>query len=295
MSGRKRSAQRDLDHVGVGVEDLAAAAAAFRRLGFAPTPLSFHIKARDDGSLYRSGTGNHCLIFRKGFVELLGVTDAAVHPGWLPHYLARYRGLHILGFGSHDIEADAARMRAMAPAIATRQLYQTMEEGSAAAMAGFGVIDIPGAIIPECHVVALEHQTRDLFFDPHAIKHPNGAVALTSVCILVARPDDFARRLASFFECAIESYPSGALLLTDLDGCRVEIVDQASLARLYPSLHAPTIPWMANFGVEVKDIERAEALLRQRAIAFQRLDGGVLMTQPEDGCGAAVVLHGTRS
>jgi hypothetical protein len=291
MSSRPAGARRTLDHVGVGVDDLAAAHAAYVRLGFAPAPLAHHMKRRDDGALYRSGTGNHCLVFEAGFVELLGVTDAATHPGWLPEYLARYRGLHILGFGSDDIEADAARMRAVAPSIVTRQLYQTMSGDSDAPLAAFGVIDAPRALTPECHVVALEHQTPDRFFDPRLTVHPNGATALVGARILVADPAGFAARLAGLFPCEVEAKDAYTLLL---DRACVEIVDEAGLRRLAPELMPPTVPWMASFGVSVKDIAATGRMLRSRGVAFARRDDGALTTSPAEGCGAAVTFSEAR-
>ena len=50
----------DLDHVGIAVRDLDAAAAAYRRLGFTLTQKSEHMTAGPDGTLVPAGTGNRC-------------------------------------------------------------------------------------------------------------------------------------------------------------------------------------------------------------------------------------------
>jgi hypothetical protein len=52
------------DHALIGTRDLAEARTRFERLGFATTPLGRH------GGW---GTGNHCILFQRGYIELMGV------------------------------------------------------------------------------------------------------------------------------------------------------------------------------------------------------------------------------
>jgi adenine-specific DNA-methyltransferase len=65
-----------LDHVGIVVPDLEAARQAYDRLGFRLTPRSPHEgRLTPDGPVETWGSGNHCAMFRRGYLELLGITD----------------------------------------------------------------------------------------------------------------------------------------------------------------------------------------------------------------------------
>src|SRR5208282_6082550 len=102
----------DLDHVGIAVANLDHAAAKFRRLGFQLTPRGYHTlpPPRPDAERPRVGTGNHCAMLRRGYLELIGVTDPA-YRGRLRADIARYEGLHIVAFGAADVAATARTMR----------------------------------------------------------------------------------------------------------------------------------------------------------------------------------------
>ena len=73
-----------IDHAIVGVRDLEQARASFERLGFHTTPLARHAGR---------GTGEHCLMFADGYVELCGIIDPAGDSESLGRFLAAGEGL----------------------------------------------------------------------------------------------------------------------------------------------------------------------------------------------------------
>ena len=73
-----------IDHAIVGVRDLEQARASFERLGFHTTPLARHAGR---------GTGEHCLMFADGYVELCGIIDPAGDSDSLGRFLAAEEGL----------------------------------------------------------------------------------------------------------------------------------------------------------------------------------------------------------
>ena len=97
-----------LDHVGIAVADLDAGEAQFQRLGFQLTPRGHHtLPPPSPGAARpRTGTGNHCAMLRRGYLEIIGITDPA-YQGRLRADLARYEGLHLAAFGTEDAPATA--------------------------------------------------------------------------------------------------------------------------------------------------------------------------------------------
>ena len=94
----RRSARPDmgfgLDHVGIAVRDLERAADLYRRLGFTLAERGYHTQpsARPGGAPERVGTENHCIMLRRGYLELIGITDPALYEGRLRDDLARHEG-----------------------------------------------------------------------------------------------------------------------------------------------------------------------------------------------------------
>ena len=66
----------ELDHVGVAVNDLDVGREVYERLGFTLTPRSIHSGSKTPGGPVEPwGSGNHCAMFRDGYLELIGLTD----------------------------------------------------------------------------------------------------------------------------------------------------------------------------------------------------------------------------
>ena len=99
-----------LDHVGIAVADLDKAAAQFQRLGFQLTPRGYHTLPPPSPGAPRPlvGTGNNCAMLRRGYLELIGVTDP-VYQGRLRADIARYEGLHVIAFGTRRCRGDRRR------------------------------------------------------------------------------------------------------------------------------------------------------------------------------------------
>ena len=103
----------DLDHVGVATCNLDAGERSFRRLGFNLTARSFHRGSRSPGAPIEDwGSGNHCAMLQRGYVELIGLTDATKFSS-VKSMLDLYQGTHIIAFEpasvQHVRDALAAR------------------------------------------------------------------------------------------------------------------------------------------------------------------------------------------
>ncbi len=80
-----------IDHAILGVRDLEAASAQWRRLGFTLTPRGRHVGW---------GTANYCVMFKSDYLELLGIVDPAKFTNDLDKFLAEREGLLGLAFAT---------------------------------------------------------------------------------------------------------------------------------------------------------------------------------------------------
>ena len=115
--------KRELDHCGVAVKSLDRGRDAYARLGFQLTARSFHSGARTKGGPVEPwGSGNHCAMFRDGYLEIIGLTDASMYIT-VKDMVAIYEGLHIVAIGSGEADAAYAEFqKAGAPVEAPRAL-----------------------------------------------------------------------------------------------------------------------------------------------------------------------------
>ncbi len=74
------------------VRDLDAGEARWRKLGFQLAPRSPQMGATPDGAVMAPwASSNHCVMFARGYLELIGITDPARHNPWAA-FLDRFEG-----------------------------------------------------------------------------------------------------------------------------------------------------------------------------------------------------------
>src|SRR5262249_23329121 len=88
---------------GVATRDLAASERTFRRLGFNLTLRSFHRGSRTPGApIEEWGSGNHCAMLERGYIEVIGLTDPTKFSSVKP-MLELYEGTHIIALQPKSI------------------------------------------------------------------------------------------------------------------------------------------------------------------------------------------------
>jgi catechol 2,3-dioxygenase-like lactoylglutathione lyase family enzyme len=269
-----------LDHVGFIVGDLDAAAERFVRLGFNLTPRGHHVlpPLTPGGAPRPAGTSNHCAMLGRGYLELLGITDAT-YAGSLRGRLERYEGLHIVAFGAPDWAAAQHVLRDGRIADATVRPLQRPIDGG---LARFQIIDFP--TVPEGVFFAIHHDTPELLWQPELLEHPNGAIGLDSVTVAVADPAGFAARLGHLLTGATTTET------IELASGRVRIVDAAWLAANLPR-PTPTLPYVAGITLRSCDLAGTAALLRANGVDVREHAGGLLVP-PEQACGGFIEFVG---
>jgi hypothetical protein len=255
-----------LDHLGLVARGLDAAAATYRALGFTLTPRSRHSGPTTvGGPLVPWGTGNHCAMFRSGYLELIAVVDPSAFANRLPELLARYEGVHIVAFGCAD--AAATRERLVAAGFETAALHaleRAAETPQGVKTARFGIVRVPAEQMPEGRVIVIQHHTPDVLWQPHLLDHPNGAVALAEVLVCVGDVEEAARRYARLLGMAPR--PRGAARVFSLPRGRLAVVGADQLAAEIPDAVAPTLPYVAAFTVATRSLDATRAFLTERRV-----------------------------
>lgn len=224
---------RGLDHVGVVAADLAASLAAWRAIGFAPTPLARHANQSPDGALTPTGTGNHCIMLQQSYLELLGFTDPDAQSATLSRFLAAHAGIHVLTLRIDDAAAAEQRLaRTGLPADAISSARPADPHQPDGAMARFVRLPLTDA---DPRLQLLQHLTPELVWRPDTLRHPNHAVALTAVIVVARLPAEFAARLSRATGCALRPDPAGGYQL-DLPQGTVRILPPAALGQVFPGV-----------------------------------------------------------
>ncbi len=263
------------DHVLIGVADLEAARATYRRLGFTTTPRGSHIGW---------GTANYCIMFDDDYVELLGIVDPEAFTNNLDVFLEDAgEGLMGLALATPDAAAVADELRARGIAAAgPRDLARRLELPGGTVLPEFKLVHPPAEATPGVALFVCQHLTPALIRRPEWLDHPNGARGLATATALV----EDARALASAYE---RVFGAGAVTLTD-DVATVRIGRHALLLappegfeRLHPGASLPEdprLPALVAMAVRVGDVGATARVLGEAGVAFERT--GPLITVPPE-------------
>ncbi|MSO90984.1 MAG: VOC family protein [Acetobacteraceae bacterium] len=277
-----------LDHVGIAGADLSALAATYEKLGFQLTPLARHAgKRTQDGPVVPFGTGNRCIMLRQGYLELIAIVDPGAFSNTLDRFLARYAGIHIIALNVADADSNLARLRRAGfdvPGIA--YLERPVDDADPTGpRAKFARLPLPDA--PEGRIQLIQHLTPEAIWQERFLSHPNSAVALEDVVLVVADSAEAAARFSRLAGQPVVPDPMGGFSL-DLPHGRVRLVAENVLEKIFPGVVAPVLPYVA--GVSLRTFDQNAAIVRIAAahsIATHPVSGGLLIPPAAAG-GAAL-------
>ena len=286
--------KRELDHVGVAISNLDRGREAYTRLGFRLTARSFHSGSRSAGAPVEAwGSGNHCAMFREGYLEIIGLTDASMYSS-VKDMVARYEGLHIVAIGCANADAAFAEFQKTgAPVEAPRALERDAAFGPAdkeTRRAKFRNMYVDRQKFIEGRFIFIEHVTRDVLWQPHLLSHPNGALGIEAVYFVVADPEATAQKFAPLFSDRIERF-AGVVKLA-LDRGTLWLTQEAQWRSRVPGHFVPPVPSPAGFGVRVESLDSTRRYLEANGVPVHAgMKGGgpaSLWVAPDDACGAAI-------
>lgn len=243
-----------VDHVAHWMPDAAAAEAELRRLGFAPTP--FSAQSTGDPPV-PAGTGNHCAMLGKGYLEFLAPTADTPNAASLRAGMARYVGIHLIAFGTVTPEREHARLAAAGfGPLAAVDLSRTVETPDGTRTAKFTVVRTPAGTMAEGRIQFVEQRTPEHIWQERWLAHPNGVTGLTHVELCVADPAEAAARFARYTGLATGEF-DGAPALATARG-RLVFRDPPTIRKIC-GVDPPTLPWIAGYALSCGDLARVPA------------------------------------
>jgi catechol 2,3-dioxygenase-like lactoylglutathione lyase family enzyme len=166
-----------IDHVIVAVQNLDAAATAWRKLGLTLTPRGLHAG---------KGTGNYCIMFPDSYVELLGIVDATGAQGRLAENVrTRGEGGMGLAWGADDADRACATLRAAGiEAEDPNDLARPLDLDGQRHTVRFRNVMLPTLHFPGTMQFICTHMTPELTRARHEwMLHPCGATAVSEVML----------------------------------------------------------------------------------------------------------------
>jgi hypothetical protein len=276
-----------LDHIGYFVPDVETARRALARAGFAPTPISIQVNPDPAGGAPRlTGTGNVTAMFARGYIEVLFKTADTPLVAELETASARYWGLHLVAFAVAD--AAAAHRRLADRGFRVRPLVKMQRpvdlEG-ASGTAAFTLARVEPGEMAEGRVQILTHHTEQTVWQPRWLSHPNGALALLRLMIVVADVEETARRYARFTGRAARTFPWGQTI--ELDRGRLDLVTADGFRQMLPEISVPAVPFVGACEIRVASLAVARDNLRKAQLETRERGENLIATFPaEIGHGA---------
>ncbi|MCU0945899.1 MAG: VOC family protein [Rubritepida sp.] len=202
-----------LDHAVIAVRDLAAAAEAWRALGFTLSPRGEHSA--------HMGSANHTIMLGPDYFELLGITRPTEHNAPLRARLEQGEGLEMIAMRTDDAAAGAEELRARGVAAEGPLAFERPVPlpGGGEAPARFRIFRWPPGGRPGgIAVFACEHLTPETVWLPELQRHANGATRLLRVEVATPDPAAAAAELAALLDRpasghAVETAPGRATVL----------------------------------------------------------------------------------
>lgn len=267
------------DHPVVAVRDMESGRATYERLGFTVPPRGSHIEW---------GTGNWCIMFEHDYLELRGVVDGTRYLHHLDDFLARREGLMGVAFSTDDAQlafrrAQEAGLRPREPRSLTRRFE--LPEGET--RPSFQLVFLEPEDTPGMQgVLMIEHLTPELLRRPQWLEHPNGAVQVASMTVMVDEPAALQGGYSRLFgNCSLSD---GALQVDVGRGGRLCFLAPAAARREGLAIEGFGTPLMCAMALAVADTDRTARVLTANGVPWIRSDGGAVRVAAEHACGVIV-------
>ncbi|QBD80332.1 VOC family protein [Ktedonosporobacter rubrisoli] len=288
-----------IHHAGLISANLDAMVARYERLGFMFTPLSRAKIALTPGTEPQElGAGNRCAIFESNYLELLGVIDREKWssmskeqrgPFDLDTPLSRYEGLHVMHFGTDDIEATRELLIKLGTACSEVAHFQRNVDTPQGEMTMYAkCLHFPAQSNPEGLIQIAQHLTPKLVLQPRYIQHRNGARALTECIVCTTDPASYITKYERYTGHRGEQ--RDGFFVLELDYSRVVVTTPEHLDELLPGCVPPALPCLVGFTVATVNLDMVRSILNEHQVPFQEYRGRV-MVRPEEAYGSAVLFE----
>ena len=274
-----------LDHIAHFVPAMDAAAAALQQCGFRPTPFTAQTNLVD-GKRVPAGTGNRCVMFRHGYIEILAATGDTPLARQLNERLLRHVGLHLAAFSSADAAAEHRRLATAGfPVLPLVDMRRPVATDAGEEEARFTIARISPGPMPEGRVQFLTHHTENLVWQETYLDHPNGAQALTAIYIAAADPSEPAERFVRF--TGRPAKHDGVLTIA-LERGALHFATPEFLAGEIGITPGPPPPYIAGCEIEVASLIRLRRHLDAAGLSHRVITNGTALSLPPSVGGTIV-------
>jgi Glyoxalase-like domain len=274
-----------IDHVIVAVRELENARTAWSRLGFTLSPRGRHIG---------QGTANYCVMFPSDYLELLGIVDAADSVERLDAFLARREGPMAAAFAPAGTaeEARAALLRRQLHPSEPRPLAREIELPQGTVLPRFSLISLPPDETPGLDSFLCSHLTPALMRRPQWLAHPNGAIGLRAVHVLVESTAPLLPAYDRLFGI-VQVTTTDAVAVVHIGRQRLVFSTPDDFQTMHPGIEIdpgfPT-PGIVALELGVERLQRTIDHLTQRHVAFGEMPGGTLAVPAREASGAVLLF-----
>jgi hypothetical protein len=277
-----------LDHVGFMLRDLDAGAERWRKLGFKLSLRSPQMgRVPGESEMAPWATSNHCAMFERGYLELIGVTNPENFNPWTA-FLDRFEGPHITALRCEDADrtyaALSGRIDHFDPPL---QRLRNAPYGDGVRPFKFRNIFSQDAHFPEGRYIVIEHQTPEVIWQDELMVQPNGAKSLAELIFCADGQSGLLDRLARI-SGEKSGGEEGRKVLELGGGGRLSVIDAAGFAARYPGAPEPAQPAVAAAVIGVESLARLVDILEENSVRFYRSDRDSLWVGPEDANGGVI-------
>jgi Glyoxalase-like domain len=231
-----------LDHIAHYVPDLDAAGALLEKLGFVVTPVSAHRTQHGP-----AGTSNRTVMLGFGYLEILAPTADTPDAKRTRKSMRRYRGVHLVCFGTPAAEEEQQRLQAHG--FAPPPLVHLSRPATGGLKAKFNVVRAAPGKMPEGRIQYVEHLAPKAIWRAQHLRHRNGVLGLAAAYVVAADPVRAAARWARFMGGLPR--PEGGLVSLQTDRGKVLIGTRAQMKRLLGA--APPSPGVAGYALAFRN------------------------------------------
>ena len=274
-----------IDHVIVAVRELENARTAWSRLGFTLSPRGRHIG---------QGTANYCVMFPSDYLELLGIVDAADSVERLDAFLARREGPMAAAFAPAGTaeEARAALLRRQLHPSEPRPLARQIELPQGTVLPRFSLISLPPDETPGLDSFLCSHLTPALMRRPEWLAHPNGAIGLRAVHVLVESTAPLLPAYDRLFGI-VQVTTTDAVAVVHIGRQRLVFSTPDDFQTMHPGIEIDpgfSTPGIVALELGVERLQRTIDHLTQRHVAFDEMPGGTLAVPAREASGAVLLF-----
>jgi hypothetical protein len=284
----------NVDHVAHFVPHIDSASTALERAGFTLTPFSAQShRSEPGGPLVDAGTGNRCVMLKRGYLEFLTPTGDTPVANQLRNSIQRYVGVHLVAFGSSAAERDHARLaRAGFSPLAPLALQRRIGTENGEDTARFTVVRVLPGTMAEGRIQFCQHHTPHLVWQPRWLAHDNHASALNGVLLCVENPQQAAQRYARF--TGLLPYFAGNIWsLATARGYLLFVSPETLQQQL--GINAPALPWIAGYIIECADMTAASNSLRRAGCEFSALGNRRILAKLPSSLGGLMIFEPPKS